>query len=93
MSENEVTQEFWNRTDEFIKVANQQSGDTHKGEVSSSFLYAAARFNAYIVALAADDVEGLKQNKEEAIKYFSDQYSKMFRENIEDYIARYDEYL
>ena len=36
---------------------------------------------------------GLKNDKDEALEYFLDQYKKMFLSNVENYIENYDEYL
>ncbi|KZZ59763.1 hypothetical protein A3762_03695 [Oleiphilus sp. HI0125] len=92
MSSNEISPEFWERADEVIAVANKQAADADTRKVSSSTLYAAARFNAFNVASSADDVEEMKKDKEEAIRYFTEQYRKMLTENLDEYIESYDEY-
>ena len=92
MNDNDVPQEFWDRADEIIALANKQCNDTSIGKVSSSLLYAAARFNSFNIASSATDVEEMKKNKEEAVKYFTDQYQKMIIENIDDYIENYESY-
>jgi hypothetical protein len=60
--------------------------------VSASLLYAAARFNSFNVASSARDVEELKQHKEEAIRYFTEQYRKALEENLDDYIDNFSLY-
>ena len=50
------------------------SAHAPRGEISSSLLYATARFHAFIVASAASGVEEMKANREEAIDYFPAQY-------------------
>lgn len=92
MSSNEISPEFWERADEVIAVANKQAADADIGKVSSSTLYAAARFNAFNVASSADDVEEMKKDKDEAIRYFTEQYRKMLTENLDEYIENYEEY-
>jgi hypothetical protein len=89
---NEVSPEFWERADEIIALANEQAKECDIGKVSSSTLYAAARYNAFNVASSADDVEEMKKDKQEAIKYFVDQYQKMLTENLDEYIASYEKY-
>ncbi len=83
MSNEQADNEFWNIADSFIHLANEHMDKHPEGKVSSAMLYAAARFNAFIVASAAD--ADLKEEKDAAIEYFSGQYKNMFKENIEDY--------
>jgi len=92
MSDNGVPQEFWDRADEVIAVANKQVGGESIGKVSSSLLYAAARFNSFNVANSADSAEDMKADKEEAIEYFTNQYRKMLEENLDDYIENFPDY-
>ena len=90
MSDNTEDKEFFDRADAIINLANTQCDDFAIGRVSSSLLFAAARFNAFIVASSAKDLEQLKNDKTEAIKYFKEQYEKVFIENIDEYIKNYD---
>lgn len=92
MSEDEIPPEFWNRADEVIAIANEQVKDSTIGKVSSSLLYAAARFNAFNVASSADDVAEMTKDKEEAIRYFTEQYRKMLTDNLDEYLENYQEY-
>lgn len=93
MKDKEFDKQFWQRADQFINLANQQSQEVSPGEVSVSMLFAAARYNAFIAAATAKNIDELKKNKEEAIRYFSNQYYEMFAENIEDWIENYDQYI
>jgi len=98
MAEEEKTiqkmdKDFFKRTDAFIKVANELSTEHDLGKVSASLLYAAARFNAFIVASSAKDKAEADRNKVEAIEYFTEQYRSMLLANMNDYINKYDEYL
>jgi hypothetical protein len=92
MSDVAVPKEFWERADKIIALANGQAKDATIGQVSASLLYAAARFNSFNVATSANDVEEMKKDKEEAIKYFTKQYKKMLIENLDDYIENYESY-
>ena len=76
MSDEIEDKEFFDRADAIIALANSQCDDFPIGKVSSSLLFAAARFNAFIVASSAKDLDQLKEEKEEAIKYFKQQYEK-----------------
>jgi len=93
LKDSEFDKRFWQRADQFINLANEQSQEGSLGEVSSSFLYAAARYNAFIAAATAQNIDELKKNKEEAIKYFSTQYKEAFIENIEDWIKNYEKHI
>jgi len=89
MSDEIEDKEFFDRADAIIALANSQCDDFPIGKVSSSLLFAAARFNAFIVASSAKDLDQLKEEKEEAIKYFKQQYEKVFIENMDEYIKNY----
>ncbi len=89
----QLDKDFFKRTDAFINVANDLSKEHDLGKVSASLLYAAARFNAYIVASSADDKAAADRNKVEAIEYFTEQYRSMLIANMDDYIEKYDDYL
>ncbi|MCG9748337.1 DUF3144 domain-containing protein [Shewanella sp. Isolate8] len=89
---NEVSPEFWKRADEIIALANEQAKEFDIGKVSSSTLYAAARYNAFNVASSADDVEEMKRDKKEAIRYCVEEYQKMLIENLDEYIESYEKY-
>jgi hypothetical protein len=92
MNEERLDPRFWDRADAIIHLANKQCGDAPNGKVSASLLYAAARFNAFIVATNAKDADEMKTDKKRAIKYFTDQYRKMLIENLDDYIKSFDRY-
>lgn len=93
MSNNNVDSAFWDRADGVIHLANEQCKSVQRSKVSASLLYAAARFNAFIVASKASSVEEMRQEKEEAVEYFVGQYRKMLVENIDDYIENFSEYV
>ncbi len=88
-----IESEFWDRADALIHVANDQCKEAPNSKVSSSMLYAAARFNAFIVAVGARDLDELNADKEAATAYFTEQYRKMFVENLDDYIDNYAKYV
>ena len=92
MSKESPGPEFWERVNAIIDLANEQCKDAPRGEISSSLLYATARFHAFLVASAASDVEEMKANRQEAIDYFPEQYKKMLIENLDEYIENFDDY-
>lgn len=93
MSNNDVDSAFWDRADDVIHLANEQCETVQRSKVSASLLYAAARFNAFIVAGKANSAEEMKQDREEAVQYFVEQYRKMLVENLDDYIENFSEYV
>ena len=90
MSTSKTDDNFYNRADEFINLANKQSDDISVSKVNSSLLFAASRFNAFIVSSMSNNIEDLKRDKDEAIKFFTDQYIKMLTENIDENIKNYE---
>ncbi|MFP5418459.1 MAG: DUF3144 domain-containing protein [Gammaproteobacteria bacterium] len=82
---------FWDLADSFIQLANTQL-DKHKpSRVSAAALFAAARFNAFVMVAATENKAQLLEEKESAIAYFMEQYEAMLRENIEEHVSRYDQ--
>jgi hypothetical protein len=84
---------FWERADAIIALANEQGTKAPNSNVSASLLYAAARFNAFIVASDTRDAATMKADKDEAIRYFTEEYRKMLSQNFDDYIDNFDGYL
>lgn len=86
--------EFYERADAHIHLSNDQvTKDIERGKVSASFLYGAARYNAYISATGCDSRDEMISAKEKAIDYFVSEYRKMFEENYDDYIENYEKYM
>ena len=93
MSKENRDDEFWEITDEFIKLANEKCDKHKNGKVSSSILFSAARFNAFMYASTAKDLEDFVKDKDLAIEYLSEQYKKILIENLSDYEKNYKDYL
>lgn len=85
--------DFYNRADAHIHIANEQIEKVDRGKVSASMMYATARFNAWISACKADSGDDLFEGKEKIIEYFVDQYRDMLAENLDDYARNFDKYL
>ena len=86
-------EQFWKLADSFINLANQHYESDGDGKIGYAMLYAAARFNAFIVATTAGDKKDLAEETEQATEFFTEQYRKMFAENIEDYLENFDKYV
>ena len=89
----DVDDEFYNRADSFIDVANEQCKITERGKVSASFMYSLARFNAWLCATGFASDAQMHGAKSERIAYFMGQYREMLEENINNYIENFDRYM
>ena len=89
----EVDDDFYNRADAVIHLANEQLSVAGRGKVSASCMYATARFNAWVTACGHGSAQEMAAAKEEAIDYFAKQYIAMLSENLDDYIAKFSEYM
>lgn len=92
MSDVQRDKQFWELTDSFIQLANTHLNEVKPSKVSASALFAASRFNAFVITASASSKEQLIAEKEAAIAYFLEQYETMLRENIDEHLARYDEH-
>jgi hypothetical protein len=93
MSNNVPGPEFWNRVNAIINFSNDQCEAADPAEVSASTMYASARFNAFIVARSAGSAENMRQEKEKALEYFTEQYRRMMSENLDDFADNIEKYL
>lgn len=84
---------FWEMTDKFINLANEQCEKNKNGQVSTSLLFSAARFNSFMFASTTKDVSDLLKDKELAIEYFTKQYKDALTENLNDYEKNYNDYV
>lgn len=86
--------EFYDRADAHIDLSNEQiSEKVGPGKVSASFMYAVARFNAWVSACGFNNSKEMNQARTETIDYFVNEYRKMLEENLEDYINNFDAYM
>ena len=86
---------FYKRADAHIALANDHINTQQAKPVDANdaLLYAASRFNAWIVAASFTDAETFKNDRENAIAYFTDAYKKMLEEHFDDYATNYDAYM
>lgn len=89
----EADDDFYERADTHIHIANEQIKKVSRGKVSASMMYATARFNSWISACKAESGDDLLEGKEEIIEYFIEQYRKMLGENLDDYARNFDKYM
>lgn len=84
---------FWERANALINLSNDQCDAADPSEVGASTLYAAARFNAFIVARATGSADNMKLEKDKALEYFTDQFRKMMEANLDDFAANFDSFM
>jgi hypothetical protein len=84
---------FFDRADSFIELANEHCSAVGRGKVSAALMYGSARFQAWNAACWSDDVEDMKQKREETVEYFVEQYRRMLEDHLDDYIKNYAKYL
>ncbi len=93
MSDTDKDKEFYEMADAFIALANKQSKSCDPGKVSATFLYAAARFNTFIIASHAASASEFAEGKEKTYEYFMAEYKKMLVEHVADYANNFDKYI
>lgn len=93
MSDGQRDKQFWELADSFIQLANTHLNEVKPSKISASALFAASRFNAFVITASASSKEQLIAEKEAAIAYFLEQYETMLRENLEEHLARYDQHI
>jgi len=92
--ENQLDEKFYERADAHIALANGHiNANIHPGMVSNSLMFGAARFNAWVAAAGFSNGEDMKKEKEDILKYFTEQYRLMLAENLENYAENYDHYM
>lgn len=90
----ELDDKFYERADAHISLANGSlKADLHPGLVANSLMFAASRFNAWVTAAGYHTADELASEKEDIVKFFTEQYQMMLAENIDSYVNNFDEYL
>ncbi len=84
---------FYDRADAHIALANEQTDSASRGKVSASFLYAAARFNAWVSACGFKNADEMRAAKEVTVDYLLAQYRAMLAENLDDYADHFEKYM
>lgn len=79
--------------DAFISLANEQMESNERETVGMALLYAASRFNAFVVASHADDLAKFDADRQKALDFFIGQYSNMLGENLDDHRKFFDDSL
>ncbi len=90
---NKLDDQFFDRADAVINLANTYLEQVTRGKVSAPLLYATARFNSWVSACGFENRDDMEEMKEETIEYFVQEYRKMLDENLTDYIDIFDKYM
>ena len=90
MNNIERDKEFYELADAHIALANTRMGKVKPAKVGATLLFAAARFNAFVISASAENKAQMLLDKESAIAYFMQEYEKNLRENIDEHLARDD---
>lgn len=84
---------FFERADAVITLANSQlSPQSHAGQVAASLTYAAARFAVSAASIGFVKGSDFAKEKEDMIKFYTEQYQRMLSDNIDDYAQNFEKY-
>jgi len=92
LKDDELEAIFRGMADTFIDRANEFAEANSQENVGLALLYAAARYNAHVVAQHAPTLEDYEKDLPRAREFFAGQYQQMLEENLEDYKSIYAKY-
>ena len=92
LSDDEVDVIYRQMIDSFIDRANELADQNSLENVGMALLFAASRFNAFVVSQHAEKLEDYEKEMEKAQHFFTNQYQEMLTENLEDYKKVYEKY-
>lgn len=92
ISDDEVDVLYRQMVDSFIDRANELADQNSSENVGMALLFAASRFNAFVVSQHAENIEDYERDLVKAQKFFLSQYREMLTENLEDYKKSYQKY-
>ena len=93
MTTSQPDPQFWTIADAVINAANAQCDVAPRTKVAAATLFAAARFNVFVLAAGARSRDELAERSEEAIAYLTEQLGRMLRDNLDEYQANYERYV
>ena len=70
--------------DRFIEIANELSKTQTKDRVGMAFLFAAARYNAFVSLGKSED---LSRDKEDILNWHTAEYHRMLESNLDELIG------
>lgn len=93
MSNTDNDKKFRELADAFIAEANKLSKKENLGMVSASFLYAAARFNIFLVAAGSNSADDFVAKKENSLNALTAEFKKMLEDHFENYKENFEKNL
>ncbi len=93
---------FFDRADQFIKLANdfcrpeskkKANPSELRAQVSASMLFAAARFNTWVSANTFENSDQMRDAKDQVMTYLVQQFQAMLEDNYDEYCEQFDNYL
>jgi len=91
-SDEEFDIQYRSMIDTFIDQANQHAENNNPENVGMALLFAASRFNAFVVSQHAESLAEFEKDLAKAKAFFSSQYLEMLDENLDDYKKIFDKY-
>lgn len=92
-SEHDNDQQFWDLAEQFIELANQSLENTDPGKIGAAMLFAATRFNAFVVASSSVDRKEYIADMDDTMDYLSKQFRHMLGDNLRDFKENYKVYI
>ena len=92
ISDEELDARYREIVDSFIDHANELSQHNSIENVGLAMLFAASRFNAYVVSQHAESQAAYAKDCEGAKRFFQAQYEQMLEENLNDYGEVFNKY-
>jgi len=84
MDEVEAQKILFEHADKFINLANEIFQEDTSGTVGAALRFAASRYSAYEASARTDNLE---RDFEEQHTLFADEFARMLRINLGDYVA------
>lgn len=91
MNEQDRNRQFRAMANDFIDLANRLGEQAPREQVGMALLYAASRFNAFLVASHAADLPSFEAERDAAMGFYCDRYRRMLGENLDDHRRFYTE--
>lgn len=85
--------QFWALAEQFIELANQSLENAEAGKIAAAMLFAATRFNAFVVASSSIDRTEFAADLDESMDYLSKQFRHMLGDNLRDFRDNYKVYI
>jgi hypothetical protein len=92
ISDDEIDTLYREMIDCFIDRANELADQNSPENVGLALLFAASRFNAFVVSQHAENIDDYEKDLVKAQEFFRTQYREMLDQNLEDYKKVYTKY-